>query len=42
MLKFWKEPEHAQISQFSQGAFQGQQQIGLGVSLDSAQFSLRF
>ena len=39
MLKFWKEPEHAQNSRFSQGAFQGRQQIGL-VSLGGAQFSL--
>ena len=42
ILKFGKEPEHAQNSQFSQGAFQGQQQIGLGVSFGRAQFSLRF
>tara|TARA_Y100000589_G_C26625157_1_gene415760 strand:- start:159 stop:287 length:129 start_codon:yes stop_codon:yes gene_type:complete len=40
MLKFWKEPEHAQNSRFSQGAFQGRQQIDLGVSPGGAQFSL--
>ena len=42
MLKFWKEPEHAQNSQFSQGAFRGQQQISLGASLGGDQFGFRF